>query len=273
MFYIFATSMESDKPSYGRASVWKSKDSVNWEMQLNNWPEYGKFGGDIWAPDIIKKDGKYYQFITRSGGYDTWIAVADSPTGPWKNLREDNTAIVSGGGNAGRIVSAYNMDAQPFIDDDGQAYLTWSNLKPAQCMIQKLKPNMIEFDGEPVEITGLDHFREGSWIHKKAGIYYLSYNAGGNDPMNGRICYAMSTTSPVSGYVFKGDLIRPTEEMQATAHHSIAKCGDRWVLAYHIRGPSRFERHTCLDYLHYNADGTIKQISPTLAGVNSACSE
>lgn len=154
-FYIFATSMENEKGSYGRASVWRSKDFVNWEMSLNNWPEYGKFGGDIWAPDIIKKDGKYYQFITRSGGYDTWIAVADSPMGPWKNLREDNTAIVSGGGNAGRIVPAYNMDAQPFIDDDGQAYMYWGW---SEAMAAKLTPDLKNIDGEV-------HFLKGTkWL-------------------------------------------------------------------------------------------------------------
>lgn len=154
-FYIYATSMENDAGSYGRASVWISDDFVNWEMRLTNWPEYGKFGGDIWAPDIIRKGDKYYQFITRSGGYDTWIGVADSPTGPWKNLREDNTAIVSGGGNAGRIVAAYNMDAHPLIDDDGQAYMYWGW---SEAMAAKLTPDMKNIDGDV-------HFLKGTkWL-------------------------------------------------------------------------------------------------------------
>lgn len=55
VFYIYATSMETDSGKYGRASVWSSRDFVNWQMELTNYPEYGKFGGDIWAPDIIKK--------------------------------------------------------------------------------------------------------------------------------------------------------------------------------------------------------------------------
>lgn len=154
-FYIYATSMENDAGSYGRASVWTSDDFVNWEMKLTNYPEYGKFGGEIWAPDIIRKGDKYYQFITRSGGYDTWIAVADSPTGPWKNLREDNTPIVSGGGKAGRIVAAYNMDAQPFIDDDGQAYMYWGW---SEAMAAKLTPDLKDIDGEV-------HFLKGTkWL-------------------------------------------------------------------------------------------------------------
>ena len=155
VFYIYATSMENAAGAYGRASVWQSKDFVNWEMTLTNWPVYGKFGGDIWAPDIIKKDGKYYQFITRSGGYDTWIAVADTPAGPWKNLREDNTPIVSGGGKAGRIVAAYNMDSNPFIDEDGQAYMYWGW---AESMAAKLTPDLKNIDGDV-------HFLKGTkWL-------------------------------------------------------------------------------------------------------------
>jgi hypothetical protein len=151
LFYIYATSMETDSGKYGRASVWSSRDFVNWQMELTNYPEYGKFGGDIWAPDIIKKGEKFYQFITRSGGYDTWVAVADAPKGPWKNLREDNTPIVSGGGKAGRIVPAYNMDAQPFIDDDGQAYMYWGW---SDSMAAKLTPDLKEIDGKVVFLKG-----------------------------------------------------------------------------------------------------------------------
>ncbi len=154
-FYIYATSMEDEKGAYGRASVWTSSDFVNWEMKLTNYPVYGQFGGDIWAPDIMKHNGKYYQFITRSGGYDTWIAVADSPIGPWRNNRDDNTPIVSGGGKAGRIVSAYNMDSNPFIDDDGQAYMYWGWAEP---MAAKLTPDLKNIDGEV-------HFLKGTkWL-------------------------------------------------------------------------------------------------------------
>jgi hypothetical protein len=154
-FYIYATSMENLAGAYGRASVWSSKDFVNWEMRLTDWPVYGRFGGDIWAPDILKKDGNYYQFVTRSGSYDTWVGVADHPAGPWKNLREDNTPIVSGGGKAGRIVPAYNMDSQPFMDDDGQVYMYWGW---SESMAAKLTPDLKNIDGEV-------HFLKGTkWL-------------------------------------------------------------------------------------------------------------
>ncbi len=174
-FYIFDPSMENEAGAYGRASVWMSKDFVNWEMRLTDWPVYGAFGGDIWAPDILKRDHRYYQFITRSGAYDTWVAIADHPLGPWSNLRKNNTPIVSGGGKAGRIIPAYNMDAQPFIDDDGQAYMYWGW---SEAMAAKLTPDLKNIDGEV-------HFLKGTkWLPKDGKLpQWLSVDLGESLPI------------------------------------------------------------------------------------------
>ncbi len=151
-FYIYATSMENDAGSYGRASVWVSEDFVNWEMQLTNYPVYGEFGGDIWAPDIVKVNDKYYQFITRSGYYDTTIAVSDSPVGPWENVREDGKAIVGGSPDvADTVIAAYNMDSHPFVDDDGSVYMYWGW---SESMVAKLTPDLKSIDGEVTFLKG-----------------------------------------------------------------------------------------------------------------------
>ncbi len=197
-FYIYATSMENEKGAYGRASVWMSDDFVNWEMKLTNWPALGQFGGDIWAPDIIKKNEKYYQFATRSGGYDTWIGVADHPAGPWKNLREDNSPIVSGGGNAGRIVAAYNMDSHPFIDEDGQAYMYWGW---SEAMAAKLTPDLKDIDGEV-------HFLKGTkWIAKGGDLpQWLMVDLGESQPITRVV------TSPEFNHVAYGYKIETSDD-------------------------------------------------------------
>ena len=158
-FYIYATSMENDAGAYGRASVWVSEDFVNWDMQLTNFPVYGEFGGDIWAPDIIKIGEKYYQTITRSGYYDTVIAVADSPVGPWKNVRADGKSIVGSNPHAAdTVVSAYNMDSHPFVDDDGtiSRYGGWSD-----SMVAKLTDDMTAIDGEVTFLKGTRWVADG----------------------------------------------------------------------------------------------------------------
>jgi arabinoxylan arabinofuranohydrolase len=40
----------------------------------------------------------------------------------------------------------------------------------------KLKDNMMEIDGAMQPMTGLHDFHEASWVHKRKGIYYLSYS-------------------------------------------------------------------------------------------------
>ena len=198
VFYIYATSMENAAGAYGRASVWKSTDFVNWEMRLTDWPVYGKFGGEIWAPDILKRNGRYYQFITRSGGYDTWVGVADSPTGPWRNLREDNTPIVSGGGSAGRIVAAYNMDSQPFIDDDGQAYMYWGWSEP---MAAKLTPDLKNIDGEVHFLKGTKWLPDGGKLPQ-----WLTVDLGE------AVAITRTETSPEFKHVIYGYTIEVSED-------------------------------------------------------------
>lgn len=235
-FYIYATSMENAKGAYGRASVWISDDFVNWEMKLTNWPLYGKFGGDIWAPDIIRKGDKYYQFITRSGGYDTWIGVADHPEGPWKNLREDNIPIVSGGGNAGRIIPAYNMDSQPFIDDDGQAYMYWGW---AESMAAKLTPDMKNIDGEV-------HFLKGTkWLPVSGALpQWLTVDLGISMPITKII------TCPEFGHVSYSYKIEASDDNTnwktlVDRRSNTANAGKGYIDT--VKGSGRYVRITMTD--------------------------
>ena len=72
-----------------------------------------------------------------------------------KTCARTTPPIVSGGGKAGRIVAAYNMDSQPFIDDDGQAYMYWGW---SEAMAAKLTPDLKNIDGEV-------HFLKGTkWL-------------------------------------------------------------------------------------------------------------
>ena len=232
-FYIYATSMENANGAYGRSLVWISDDFVNWEMKLTNWPVYGKFGGDIWAPDIIRKGDKYYQFITRSGGYDTWIGVADHPEGPWKNLREDNTPIVSGGGKAGRIVPAYNMDSQPFIDDDGQAYMYWGW---AESMAAKLTPDMKNIDGDV-------HFLKGTKWLSESGVLpqWLTVDLGKSMPITKIIsCPEFSHVS--YGYKIEVSEDNTNWKIMADRRSNKVKAGEGYI--NNVKGFGRYVRIT-----------------------------
>ena len=81
------------------------------------------------------------------------------------------------------------IDPAVFIDDDGQAYLTWGN---RECYIVKLKDNMIETEGEVkrIHIDESHPFTEAPWIHKYNGKYYLTYASEWPE----KIAYAVADT-------------------------------------------------------------------------------
>jgi xylan 1,4-beta-xylosidase len=58
--------------------VWHSTDLLNWtpisRAVVNQ-------SGSIWAPDIIKHDGRFYIYYPADG--DNWVVTAGDPHGPW----------------------------------------------------------------------------------------------------------------------------------------------------------------------------------------------
>ncbi len=115
---------------------------------------------------------------------------------------------------------------------DGQAYL-YNN----SAVVAKLKPNMIEL-AEPTrkivygsnEIMNNDtsRFSEGSYMHKKDGIYYYSYTCLGNKNNPGM--YAMGK-SPYGPFEFKGGMASWPKGAQD--HHSIVEFKGQWYYFYH----------------------------------------
>lgn len=74
------------------------------------------------------------------------------------------------------------IDPCVFVDDDGQAYFYYGG--GGRCVGAKLKKNMTEI-AEPLrKMEGLKDFHEATWVHKRNGIYYLSY--ADNHVENGR---------------------------------------------------------------------------------------
>lgn len=80
--------------------------------------------------------------------------------------------------------------------------------------------------------------------------------------------------NPLGPYEYKGTILGPVSS--GTNHHSIVKFGDDWILFYHTGDLGRhnwpespymsyFHRSVCVDYLYYNADGTIQPVQPTVS--------
>ncbi len=245
--------------------VFSSTDMVNWQrypvpLKVTDF-EWAR--GDAWAAEVIEKDGKFYWYVTVSHatieGKSIGVAVADSPTGPFKDAL--GKALITNDMTKATDISWDDIDPTVFIDDDGQAYLFWGN---TACYYAKLKDNMIELDG-PIETIELPNFTEAPWIHKRGDWYYLSYAYQFPE----KTAYAMSR-SITGPWEFKG-IINELAGNSNTNHQAIIEYKGTPYFIYHTGGiqpfGGSFRRSVCIDYLYYNADSTLKRVVMTSEGI------
>lgn len=237
-------------------------DMTDWHAfsstDLRTWKDHGVIFSladltwakeSAWAPDAAYRDGKYYFYFPADD--QIGVAVSDNPDGPFKDAL--GKPLIARGESGTRAI-----DPCIFIDEDGQAYLYFgqNNLR-----VVKLKADMITRDGE-VQSLAAKNYHEGIWVHKRNGIYYLSYPIF--DGVNaGKLAYGMGR-SPHGPFEYKGVIM---DNRSRNIHHSIVQYRGRWYIFYHVQGPSPYERRVCAEFLDYNANGTIKAIAMTAEGV------
>lgn len=270
--YVYPSHDILAQPGKGRAGWFCMEDyHVFSSANLTDWTDHGMIvtqnkvpwvkpdSYSMWAPDCIFRNGKYYFYFpttpkdtTVARGFTVGVAIADKPTGPFVPQAEP-------------IKGVKGIDPNVFIDDDGQAYLYWSqqNLYAA-----KLKPNMLELDGEVVTLGELptQGLKEGPYFFKRNGKYYLTYPHVENKTE--RLEYAMGD-NPLGPFKVTGVIMDETPGCW-TNHHSILPFKNQWYLFYHANNFSpEFDkaRSARIDSLFFNTDGTIRKVMPTLRGV------
>ncbi|NDV59439.1 glycoside hydrolase family 43 protein [Bacteroides sp. 519] len=226
--------------------------------------------GEAWASQVIERNGKFYYYTTVQAGepYNSkvvGVAVGDSPTGPFKDAigKPLITDDMTSNGPRGWW---NDIDPTAFIDDNGEAWLCWGN---GTCFLAKLKPNLIEIDGQ-IEEVDVPNFTEGPWLHKRGNIYYLTYASMGE----GRETISYATASSMKGpWTPHGELTGMAEN-SFTIHPGIIEFKDQWYLFYHnavltLDGHAGAigRRSVCVDKLYYNPDGTMKYVEQTPKGI------
>lgn len=241
--------------------VFSTDDMVNWTdhgeiLHSSQVPWGRKDGGFMWAPDCAYKDGTYYFYFPHPSGDDwnnTWkvgIATSKEPAANFTvqgylELGEDTFAMI---------------DPCVFVDEDGQAYFYYGG--GGRCVAAKLKDNMMEL-AEPLRpMEGLKDFHEAAWVHKRGGLYYLSYADNHIMPdgsQQNQLNYAVSN-SPYGPWEYKGVYLGPTG--CDTSHGSIVEYKGEWFAFYHNKDLSGHGnlRSICVDKLYYNDDGTIRMV-------------
>jgi len=252
---------------------YSTKDMTNWQAHgpVMRATDFKWARGDAWASQVVEKNGKFYFYTTvthdqTSPGRAIGVAVADSPLGPFKDAR--GTALVTDATTPSN--KPWNdIDPTVFIDDDGTAYMAWGNPYP---YFVKLKPNMIELDGE-IQKLDLPNYTEGPWLHKRGNMYYLTYAAFAHQGTSEKICYA--TAPKITGpWTYRG-ILTGFAKNSFTIHPGIVEFKGQSYLFYHNatltlngQGGALGRRSVCVEYLQYNPDGTMQPVNQTVAGVS-----
>ncbi|GAO42570.1 family 43 glycosylhydrolase [Flavihumibacter petaseus] len=240
--------------------VFSTDDMVHWTdhgeiLRAADVPWGTPDGNFMWAPDCAYKNGTYYFYFPHPDGT------------PWNQHWKIGVATSSKPASdftvQGYIEGLESLiDPCVFVDDDGQAYFYYGG--GGICKGGKLKDNMMEIDGTVQPMTGLIDFHEATWVHKRNGLYYMSY--ADNHDANGKhnqLRYAVSE-SPLGPWRYKGIYMDPTDSY--TNHGSIVEYKGQWYAFYHssnLSGGHDWLRSIAVDKLFYTADGTIKKVIQT----------
>ena len=259
--------------------VYSTQDMVNWQdhgsplaLESFSWAD-----DRAWASQTIERDGKFYWYICAhsklSGGMAIGVAVADSPTGPFKDAL--GKPLFENG-------SWDHIDPTVMIDDDGQAWLMWGN---PQVYYLKLNRDMISYEGElgklPMTEEAFggpmmkerekgkkykDSYVEGPWLTKRNGTYQLLYAAGG---VPEHISYS-TAPSPLGPWKYAGEIMPLCDTNSFTNHCGVADYKGHSYFFYHtgkLPQGGGFGRSVAVEEFKYNADGSFPTIMPTDAGV------
>ena len=251
-FYIL-TDTDDECPNTGENDytirslyILSSKDMKNWTdhgMVLSHEREVS-YIKNIWAPGIaVDKNGVFY-LIYPNGGGAVGIVTSKNVAGPYHDPVGKH--LVGSGGVMDCDGISWCFDPAIFIDDDeeGTAYMTFgggNNTGTGRTYgnnFDLIKFSKLSYDEVALDVSsrtslkGANRSFEASYIHKRNGIYYLSYNDQGQS-----ISYATSTN--IKGpYTYKAVFIENPAKINdkgGNNHHGVAKFKDKWYAVYHDR--------------------------------------
>ena len=235
-------------------------DLRNWTLYTNvlasqgPWDAVSYSTADLYAPDIVEKDGKYYMYYDLSD-WTEGVAFSDQPQGPFT------------GGVP--IEGIRGIDPCVFIDDDGQAYYFWDQFSARGA---RLKPDMTSLDMSTLHegiVTEKEHgFHEGSFVFKRDGWYYFVYADISRQNMPTCIGYSMSR-NVFGPYEYKGVIVDSNgcDPGVWNNHGSVVEFNGQWYVLYHrSTHHSSKLRKACIEPITFNADGTINEVEMTSQG-------
>lgn len=248
-----------------------------------------------WAAQVAKYKDKYYLYFctwdkTSEGKQSIGVAVADRPTGPFKDI---GAPLIKGTLTMPQNSNWDDIDPTVWIETDGKGvehrYLAWGNSQYYVCELNEDMVSVKDLNGDGKITCGKDSktadiinrspsgYTEAPWIYRRKdangkyyGDYYLFYASGWHERM------AYSTTSDlINGNWKYGKILMPPNATSNTNHMAVFDFKGKTYFAYHNGsqpGGNGYRRIPCITELHFNEDGSIQEIPETASGLTGTTS-
>jgi hypothetical protein len=245
-----------------------TRDDRDHKSDTSAWTDH-----DLYAPDVVEKDGKYYLYAYILGAAGC-VAVSDRPEGPFQlvstykyNPPEDAAD--------GYCDNGIFVDPGVLVDDDGRVYIYCGYLR--SFAVELNSDNMYEvidstyvkniIPNEPKEAPFA--FFEACSPRKIGDTYYLIYS-----PRKGsRLVYSTSK-APLGPFEYRGVIIdNGVDYPGGNDHGSICQINGQWYIFYHrTTNGTSMSRRGCVERIEILPDGTIAQAEMTSLGFEKSLS-
>jgi beta-xylosidase/acetyl esterase/lipase len=242
--------------AYPGLVIWHSRDLVNWQPVV---PTLYKNVGSVWAPDLVKHQGRYYiYFPARTEAYrSNYVVWADSIRGPWSEPIDlkigqiDPGHAVAPDGTRYLFLSAGNLvrlasDGLSVVGEMKKIYDGWKY--PADWIVEGFA-------------------QEGPKILRRGDYYYMVLAEGGTaGPPTGHMIVAARSRSidgPWENSPYN-PIVRTTnaaDRWWSKGHGTLVEDRTgRWWMVYHAyeNGFYTLGRQTLLEPIEWLPDGWFR---------------
>ncbi|MEK3885739.1 family 43 glycosylhydrolase [Paenibacillus sp. PL2-23] len=232
--------------------IWHSKDLVNWRPLCHALHEYV---GDVWAPDFIQYEGRYYIYFPAGG--TNWVVTAISPGGPWSKPIDLKVSHIDPGHVAGADGKRYlHLSGGHIVElaRDGLSVIG----TPRKIYDGWLYPNEWRVEGFCLESPKLIF---------KNGYYYLTSAQGGTaGPATSHMVVSARSHNPWGPWENSphNPIVRTVhrdEAWHSKGHGTIFEDSDgKWWIIYHgyEKGYYTLGRQTLLEAIQWTEDDWFK---------------
>lgn len=159
-YYAYGTGVNC---SYG-LEVFYSNDLYTWEncgYVISK--DIVDIEGAFWAPEVYKVGNKYLMYFANAGnGYNTYVALSDSPKGPFSEAK---------------IIVTNAIDPTIFTDDNGDSYIYYSGFLNGEQKIycRKLSDDLTSVVGDETLCVSPNIPWEGSIVEGPSVFKYNNH--------------------------------------------------------------------------------------------------